>query len=71
MAIPDLTRLSRLTAPAFKLSVNGIASSETLNDRLVSISVTLNNDEMSDQLSLTFDDRATLLGSGISLPAAG
>jgi len=71
MALPNISRLSRLTAPAFKLSVDGSLSSPTLNERLVSISVTLNNGEVSDQLSLEFDDRPTLFGSGIGLPTLG
>jgi phage protein D len=42
-----------------------------LKERLVSISVTLNNGEVSDQLSLEFDDRSTVFGGGISLPRQG
>lgn len=71
MAIPTLSRLRKLTAPAFKMSVDGLPSSSVLDDRLVSISVTLNNGEVSDQLSLEFDDRATVFDGGISLPRQG
>ncbi len=70
MAIPTLARLSRLSAPAFKIRVGGFLSSPVLDERLVSISVTLNNGEVSDQLSLEFDDRSTVFG-GISLPTQG
>jgi phage protein D len=53
------------------MSVGGLPSSSVLNDRLVSISVTLNNGEVSDQLSLEFDDRDTVFFGGISLPRQG
>ena len=53
------------------MSVDGLPSSSVLNDRLVSISVILNNGEVSDQLSLEFDDRNTVFGGGISLPRQG
>ena len=66
-----ISRLSRLTAPAFKLTVDDVLASPALNERLVSISVTLNNGDISDHLQLEFDDRPTLLGGGISLPTQG
>ncbi len=66
-----LPRLSRLTAPAYTLTVDGLLGSSTLSDRLLSLSVTLNNGESSDQLSLSLDDRPALLGGGISLPRQG
>lgn len=68
MAIPDFSRLSRLSAPAFKLKVDKVFASESLNDRLISLSVILNNGEQSDQLSLVFDDRPGLFGGGIEVP---
>jgi len=71
MAIASLSRLGRLTAPTFKLSVEGLPSGSEVSDRLVSISVTLNNGQVSDQLSLEFDDRDTVFGGGISLPKQG
>ena len=70
MAIPTLARLSRLSAPTFKIRVGGLLPNPVLDERLVSISVTLNNGETSDQLSLEFDDRSLAFG-GISLPTQG
>ncbi len=71
MPLPSLSRLSRLTAPAYKLTIDGLPPSPTLKDRLMSISVILNNGETSDQLSLSFDDRPTLFGGALSLPRQG
>ena len=66
-----LARLSRLTAPAYKLTVNGLPVGSALTDRLVSLSVTLNNGASSDQLSLTVDDRPTTFGGDMPLPTRG
>ncbi|GLS27377.1 phage late control D family protein [Marinibactrum halimedae] len=64
-------RLSRLTAPAFSIRVNGLPASPAFIDRLVSINVVLNNGEVSDQLSLVFDDRETFWGRDIAIPSQG
>jgi phage protein D len=66
-----VTRLSRLTAPSYSLTVNSLIPNPALKDRLTSLSVTLNNGVASDQLSMDFDDRPTLSGKGISIPKQG
>lgn len=71
MTLPSLSRLSRLTAPAYKLTVDGLPPSAALQDRLISLSVTLNNGQSADQLSLGLDDRPALSGSAIALPTQG
>jgi len=65
------SRISRLTAPHYDLSINSLVPNPALKDRLVSLNVVLNNGESSDQLSLSFDDRPGLLGGGITLPSTG
>ena len=66
-----ITRLSRLTAPSYSLTVNSLVPNPALQDRLTSLSVTLNNGKTSDQLSLSFDDRPGLMNGGLSLPSPG
>ncbi|MEE8057940.1 MAG: contractile injection system protein, VgrG/Pvc8 family [Pseudomonadales bacterium] len=66
-----MTSLAQLTAPAYKIEVDGLLASKILRDRLVSLNVTLNNGVTSDQLSMTFDDRSNLLGGYIAVPSEG
>lgn len=71
IGLPNVQRASRLLSPAYSLWVDGIMASEVLRDRLVSLSVTLNNGVVNDQLSLTFDDRAQLHTARIHVPEPG
>ncbi|MEO0443490.1 MAG: contractile injection system protein, VgrG/Pvc8 family [Pseudomonadota bacterium] len=67
----SLTRMSRLQAPSFQLKVNGAPASHTLKDRLLAVSLVLNNGEISDHLTLSLDDRSTFLGKDIAVPDQG
>lgn len=57
--------------PSYDLSVEGLLSSLVLRDRLISLSVTHRGGLDSDQLSMTFDDRASITGGAISIPSQG
>ncbi len=58
----------RLSAPAYKLTVDGAPAGKLITGRLISISVVINDGEASDQLSLTIDAKPTIQGKVIELP---
>jgi hypothetical protein len=67
----DLTRISnRLTAPAYKLTIDGVPSGGQLAKRLTSINLVSHSGENSDQLSLTFDVKPSDASQEVSTPKA-
>ncbi|WP_428243410.1 phage late control D family protein [Gynuella sp.] len=54
--------------PGFSLKVNGTWARKEFMDRMVAIQLVQHSGLVSDQLSLTLDDRPTWRGSGIFLP---
>jgi phage protein D len=61
---------NRLLAPAYKMTVNDSPASNVIIDRLVSISMTSNGGDSSDQLSLTLDAKSNRFFQEIKLPEA-